>query len=496
MTGMKKILNSIFIVIGFCFLLLISIILISTAQFTSKNEYVKPANVDIPIDDELIPQRLAESLKFQTISHQDPTKNEAEAFSSLHKYLEDFFPKVHTSIKKEVIGDCSLLYTWQGSDAKLKPIMLLAHQDVVPVTPGTEENWVYAPFEGKIADGYVWGRGALDIKCGMMGILEAVEALLREGFQPKRTVYIAFGHDEEIGGMQGAAKIAELLRSRDIQLEYVLDEGGAVVQDIMSGVSNPIALIGIAEKGYISLELTVKGEGGHSSMPPKHTTVGILCKAITRLEEHPFNANLTYITQLFQDVSQKIPFVRKIIFSNLWLFKSLVEKKLSNDPAMNAGIRTTSAATMFSGSTKENVLPRRAIAVVNFRIMPGESITSVVNYVKKTIDDRRVQIRPTNISSEPSSPSDIHSKSYATLRKTIHQVAADKDLVVAPYLVVGTTDSRYFIGLSDHVYRFLLYNIVPDDLKRIHGTNERISVKDYYQLIKFYYQLLRNSNEI
>jgi carboxypeptidase PM20D1 len=489
---MKKIL----LVIGFGFVVLITAILINTTLFTSKKTYVQPAVVDIPINGEQIPQHLAEALRFQTTSYQDPTKFDGEAFHSLHIYLEEVFPSIHTSLKKEIVNDFSLLYTWQGSVAKLKPILLMAHQDVVPVIPGTEKDWVYPPFEGKIAEGYIWGRGALDIKSGMMGIMEAVEVLLREGFQPKRTVFIAFGHDEEIGGLQGAAKIVELLRSRDVQLEYVLDEGGLVVQGIIPGVSNPIALVGIAEKGYVSLELTVNGEGGHSSMPPHHTAVGIMCRAITRLEEHPFPANMTYIAQLLEYVGPKMPFLKKIIFTNLWLFSPLAERMLSKVPEANAVIRTTTAVTMFSGGTKENVLPQKATAVVNFRMMPGENVASVVNYVKKSIDDPQVQVRPMDFNSEPSPVSDIHSKSYEMLWNTIHQVAADKELIVAPYLVVGATDSRYFTGLSGNVYRFSFNKIGSEDLKRIHGTNERISLEGYFQLIKFYYQLLRNSNEM
>ncbi len=231
-------------------------------------------------------------------------------------------------------------------------------------------------------------------------------------------------------------------------------------------------------------------------MPPKHTAVGILSKAITKLEEHPFPANMVHITQLFKSVSSKISFVKKIIFANLWLFHSPVERMLSKVPETNAVIRTTTAATMFSGSTKENVLPKKATAVVNFRIMPGESVASVLNYVKNIINDPHVQVKPMDFSSEPSPVSNIHSKSYEVLRNTIHQVAVDKELIVAPYLVLGATDSRYFTGLSDNVYRFLLYTIGPDDLKRIHGTNERISVENYFQLVKFYYQLIRNSSEM
>ena len=488
---MKKIL----IATGFGFVLLISVMLIRTALFTSKKISVQPV-VDILINGERFPQHLAEALRFRTISYQDSTKFNGDEFHSLHAYIEKVFPNVHSSLKKEIIGGYSLLYIWQGSDPNLKPILLMSHQDVVPVKSGSEKEWTYPPFGGNIAEGYIWGRGTLDVKSGMIGILEAVEALLRDGIQLKRTVYIAFGHDEEIGGLNGAAEIAKLFQARNIQFEYVLDEGGIISQGIIPGVSNPIAVVGIAEKGYLSLELTVNSKGGHSSMPPKNTAVGILSKAITRLEENPFPANMTYAEQFFESVGPHMPFFQKVIFANFWLFKPLVENMLSKSTAMNAGIRTTTAATMFSGSIKENVLPIKATAVVNFRIMPGESISSVINYVKRTIDDLQVQVRPMGFSSEPSPVSDIHSKSYEILRNTVLQVTGDKELTVVPYLVRGATDSRYFTGLSDNVYRFLLNKIVPDDLKRIHGTNERISVEDYLQVIKFYYQLLRNSNEI
>ena len=334
------------------------------------------------------------------------------------------------------------------------------------------------------------------MKSSLMAILEAVEALLKDGFRPRRTVFLAFGHDEEIGGLNGARKTADLLRSRNIQPEYVLDEGGLIAKNIIPGVSGPVALVGIAEKGYISLELTVKTEGGHSSMPAKHTALGILSKAIAKLEENPFPANMSYSAQFFRYVGPKMPFMRKIIFANLWLFNPLVKNILSKSPEMNAGIRTTTAATMFNAGIKENVLPIQATAVVNFRIMPGEDVGSVVNHVKRIIDDLDVQIRPTDFSSEPSPVSDIYSKSYEIFRNTIHQVVSDKDLIVAPYLFVAATDSRYFTGLSDNVYRFLPTKFYPKDLKRIHGTNERISIEDYARAVKFYYQLIRNSEEL
>jgi len=491
----RKNTKKILIALTFGFLLLVTAVLIRTVLFTSKKIIVQPT-AEIRINDEQFSQHLAGALRFQTISNQDSNKFSGEEFLSLHAYLEKVFPRVHTSLEREIVNDYSLLYTWNGIVPELKPILLMAHQDVVPVISGTEKDWTYPPFEGEIAEGYIWGRGTLDVKSGVMGILEAVEALLQGGFQPKRTVYIAFGHDEEIGGLRGALQIAKLFQARNIMFEYVLDEGGLIIQGFIPGVSNPVALVNIAEKGYLSLELTVRGEGGHSSIPPKNTAVGILSKAITRLEENPFPSNLNYAAQLFESVGPEMPFLQKMIFANFWLFGPLIESILSETAAMDAGMRTTTAATMFSGSVKENILPITATAVVNFRIIPGDSISGVVNRVKNTIDDLRVQVRIMDFSSEPSPVSDINSKSFEILQQTIYQVAGEKELIVVPYLLMGATDSRYFTGLSNNIYRFLINKYGPDDLKRIHGTNERISVEDYFRIVKFYYQLLLNSNQI
>lgn len=488
---MKKILT----VIGLMFVLLISVILIKTMLFTSKPVQVQTI-ADIEIGSDYISQNLSQVLQFQTISYQDSTQFDERAFKALHAYLEEVFPNVHTSLKKEVVNNYSLLYTWQGRDESLKPILLMAHQDVVPVTPETEKNWAYPPFEGRIAEGYVWGRGALDDKSSMMAILESIEELILDGFVPKRGIYFAFGHDEEIGGKKGAAKISELFQSRKIQLEYVLDEGGVISRGIIPDVSCPIALIAIAEKGYISLKLKVEAEGGHSSIPPRHTAVGILSKAITRLEEHPFPTNLDHITYLFAHVGPKMPFFQKMVFANLWLFSPLIEHMLNKSPETDALIRTTTAATMISGGTKENVLPIESTAIVNFRILPGENINNVIEHVKKTVNDPRVQIKTMDIGNDPSSISDIQSNSYKILQETIHQIAADSELVVAPFLGVGGTDSRYFTGLTKNVYRFLLIEMGPEDVKRMHGTNERISIENYSSLVKFYYQLIRNSEQL
>jgi carboxypeptidase PM20D1 len=482
-------------ILGLTLVLLLSVLFLRTMWFPAKSDQA-PAAVNIPVDGEKVAQHLAQALSIRTVSHEDPGQFAENAFREFHAYLSESFPKVHTSLKKETVGNFGLLYVWQGSEERLQPILLMAHQDVVPVIPETESAWTHPPFAGEISEGYIWGRGSLDNKSNLVGILEAVEMLLQEGFQPRRTVYLAFGQDEEIGGAQGAAKIAQLLRSRKVRLEYVLDEGGVITEGIIPGVATPVALVGIAEKGYLTLELTVPGEGGHSSRPSSPTTIGALSKALVRLEENPFPADLTFTQRIFAKVGLKIPFQKRFILANLWLFGPWVEKMLSKSPEMNASIRTTIAPTMLSAGVKANVLPVKATAVVNFRVMPGETTSEVIARVQKIVDDPLVQIEARENRSEPSPVSDVRSESYEMLVRTIRQIASEKELLVSPFLVLGATDSRYYSDLSDNIYRCSLIKVGSEDIKRIHGTNERIAVENFAQQVQFYYQLLRNSQEL
>lgn len=472
--------------------LLVSVVLIRTVRLTSKQVQVDPA-INVTVDGQEVAEHLAHALQFQTISHQDSAQLEGEEFIGLHEYLEQTFPRVHSTLTKEVVGDYSLIYTWKGRAEGLKPILLTAHMDVVPVESGTEGDWTYPPFEGRITEGYIWGRGAMDDKVAVLGILEAVEMLLKEGSQPQRTIYLAFGHDEEIGGQRGATQITDFLHSSGVDLEYVLDEGLCITDGIVPNISRPVALVGIAEKGYVSIELTVESEGGHSSMPPQHTAVGILSTAIRKLERNQLPVRIEEPTrQMFSNLAPEMPFAMRMVFANFWLFGGLVKSQLAASPATNATIRTTTAATMFEGSVKENILPTKARAVVNFRILSGDSITSVIEHVRQTIDDPRVQIRPLEgIRSEPSSVSDTDSASFEALKRTIRQVFPE--VVVAPGLVLGATDCRHYAELSNNIYRFSPIWVGPKDLDRVHGTNERISIENYEQIVRFYIELIRNS---
>ena len=480
-------------VIGVGLVILFAVLMGRTLMFTSKRLPVSPV-AGVAVSEQEAAAHLAGAIRYKTISCQDAAQFEGGPFIEFHKYLQDTFPALHAKLERQAVSTFSLLYCWPGSDPALKPIALLAHQDVVPVAADTEKEWTHPAFDGVVADGFVWGRGALDDKGSLMGILEAVDALLREGYQPKRTIYLAFGHDEEVGGSQGAPKLAETLASKKVRLDYVIDEGSSVVQGIIPGVACPVAVIGLSEKGYLSIELTVESEGGHSSTPPAHTAIGILANAITRIENHPFPANMTQAARFFEYVGPEMPFLQKMVFANLWLTAPLVERILGSHPGVNASIRTTAAATIFNAGVKENVLPSKAVAVVNFRILSGETAAQVIQRISGIIHDDRVKIKALNTPSEPSPISDLNAPSYRTLCKTIQETVADPETVIAPFMVLGATDSRHYASVSDSVYRFQPLLYTEEDVKRMHSVNERVSVSAYAKLVKFYAQLIKNSD--
>ncbi len=474
--------------------ILILILVINTQNFAPKPQQV-PHPITIEIDTQKVKNRLADLLKFKTVSNQNHSNFNSDEFVLMQQYLQQTFPQVFSSLKKEIVNGHSLLLTWEGKNSKLKPVLFLAHQDVVPVPEENLSSWTHPPFAGYIDEKYIWGRGALDDKSSLTGILEAVTFLLKEGFQPQRTIYLAFGHDEEIGGIQGAAKIAQLLESRNVKLEFVLDEGGVIAQGLTPGVKPAVAMVGIAEKGYVSLKLSVTVEGGHSSMPPKHTAVGILSQAIVALESNPFPADSSYSWVFFDKIGRHMPYTKRLVFANAWLLKPVIESQLSKSKVTNSMIRTTTAATIFNSGIKDNVLPVSATAVVNFRILPGETVASVKQYVRKIINNPQIKI--TGEGRNPSNVSDVTSKSFQLLSKTIHQAnGSGKPVIVAPYLVMGGTDSRNFEGLTNNIYRFLFNYAKPDDIKRIHSIDERISIENYVKVIRFYYQLMKNSDEL
>jgi carboxypeptidase PM20D1 len=438
-------------------------------------------------------QRLARAVQFQTISYEDPAQFDDEAFTGLHHYLEAAFPRVHAALTRETIGRYSLLYTWPGQDLALAPVVLAGHLDVVPVEAASESDWTFPPFDGRIDGGFVWGRGSLDDKAAVLGILEAAEALLSVGFCPHRSVLFAFGEDEEVGGLNGAAQLAALLRAQGIQPQYVLDEGLAITDGIVPNVSRPVAMIGIAEKGYLSLELSVEVGGGHSSMPPRETAIGILSAAVVRLEGHPMPARLAGpAAQMMARLAGEMPRAIRLVMANQRLFGPLIVRIMARSPSTAASIQTTTAPTIFQAGVKENVLCSRARAVVNFRLLPGDTIAGVTGRVRKTIADPRVTVAETGVMrSEPSPVSDTASPGFRAIEQAIARVFPG--VAVAPGLVLGGTDSRHYAPLGCPCYRFMPLWVRPEDLGRMHGVNERIAVDHYARAVEFYTELIRAS---
>lgn len=481
----------VFVLIVVAFLILAGVLGYRTTQFRSPRVTI-PRAEGIRLDEAALANRLAGALRIKTLSAEAPVQYDTAPFDALHQYLRENFPTVYTNLNPVVINGHSLLFKWTGSDASLEPFALLAHQDVVPAPPDTEKDWTHPSFSGDVADGFIWGRGALDDKSSLLGILEAVEALLKEGVKPARTLYLAFGHDEEVGGGAGAPKIVEALKAQGVHFDFVLDEGGSITEGIIPGVSVPVGIIAVGEKGYLSLELSVDAEGGHSSAPPQNTAIGILAKAITRIEDHPFPASLENPTRFFSQVGPEMPFLQRAVFANLWLTGPLVQRILAADAHMNASMRTTAAATICNGGVKDNVLPSHVSAVVNFRIIPGETVESVTERVRKTIGDGRVKLKPLANPSNPSRISSTDSDGYRAIVKALYETAAKPGAVVAPFVELGASDARHYEAIATNVYRFLPVTTNAEDLKRFHGVNERIGIGDYAQMVQFYVRLIRN----
>jgi carboxypeptidase PM20D1 len=483
-------------------LLLIGTALAVTAGLTAvlTARYVPTESAVLPADHVAIPtgaaERLAGAIRIRTISADDAAAFDAAAFASLHEYLQTAFPLAHSRLQREMVATHSLLYTWPGTDPRLKPILLVGHMDVVPVEPGTHDRWHHDPFGGQISDGYIWGRGAIDDKSTVLGTLEAVEMLLGEGFRPKRTVYLAYGHDEEVGGTGGALRIAALLERRGVQLEMVLDEGGVIGDGVLPGIDERVALVGIAEKGFVTLELSARVSGGHSSLPSHQGAVGIVSAAIAKLERNPMPARLDGPTEeLFNQIGPRFPLAKRAILANLWLTRPLVTRQLENLPTTNAMVRTTTAPTLFHAGTKDNVLPSYARAAINVRILPGDSIARVMEHVRHVIDDDRVEVEPGGrFSAEPSTVSSTGSKAFRTLERSIRSISPD--VVVAPYLVVVVTDARHYSSLSPNIFRFMPLRLTPRDLERMHGTDERIGISDYETAIRTYRQILMDAGVV
>jgi carboxypeptidase PM20D1 len=475
-------------------LLLMAVLAINTWQKGSRQLTVPPLAV-LPVDEAGAASRLGEAVRLRTISsREDPALN-ASQFKQLHALLQQRFPKTHAVLKREVVGDLSLLYTWPGSKPDAQPIMLMAHQDVVAVAPGTETDWKVEPFSGQVKDGFVWGRGAWDNKGNLMAQMEAVEMLIASGYQPERTVYLAFGADEEIGGLRGATRIAALLKERKVRLAFVMDEGLLITDGIMPGLSKPAALIGIAEKGYMSVVLKVSATPGHASMPPPIGTsaIAMMSAALKRIDDDQLPAAIRGVAgEMFATIAPEMSGFQRVALSNLWLFGPLVQKQLAKSASTNAMLRTTTALTIFNAGNKDNVLPGRAEATVNFRLLPGDTKEQLMTRVKAQVSDAsgtdkfELTAVPGAIDASKVAPTD--SAQYQLINRTVREVFPGT--LVAPGLMIGGTDSIRFEDISDHIFKFSPVHAKASDLPRFHGTDERIATSNVAEMIRFYHQLL------
>jgi len=447
--------------------------------------------INIDLDEVAATDHLSTAITFQTVSHQSSSEKQDLEFQGFINWVIATYPEVTSQLSLVMLNQ-TMLYQWQGLDNQLQPILLTGHYDVVPVIPGSEHKWTHPPFAGESVNGEIWGRGALDDKSGVIGMLEAVTYLLKDGFQPTRTIYLSFGHDEEVGGPEGAAAVAAFLKEKQVQLAWSLDEGSFLFKGMYPGVDTLVAAINVAEKGSITLDIIATAAGGHSSMPPRNNAISDLAQAITRLHENPIPGGLEGLSaKMFNVISRYMPFSTKALFANPWLFGPLIEKQLSASPTTNAMLRTTTAPTMLSGSIKTNVLPIEAIATVNFRIHPRDSTESVTAFVTDTVASDSITVRKRS-GVNASAVSAWDTPAFEQIAQSMREVYGD--IAVAPGLMVAGSDSKHYAKVADNAYRFNPFVLASEDVSGFHGTNEKISVAAFVQGIKGYIQIIRNGS--
>ena len=482
---LKKLLLSLVLIIG----ALLSIALVRTLMHSAPEPTVN-VGVTADIDGEAAINNLAASIRFKTISHQDKEKFSPQEFEGFIKWAADTYPEFHSAMQLEML-DYTLLFKWEGGDSSLAPILLTAHYDVVPVIPGTESIWEEEPFAGVISNNRIWGRGALDDKSGVVGMMEAATYLIQNNFQPTRTVYFSFGHDEEIGG-GGAAQVTEKLKQEGVQLLWSLDEGSFVNRGFFPGVDKLVAPINVAEKGIMNLLIVAKAKGGHSSTPPKKTAVTILADALIKLENEPLPGSLEGLSAvMFDEVSKHMPFGYRFLFANRWLFGGLLDSQMSSTPLINAMIRTTTAPTMLNGSIKSNVLPIEATALINFRLHPRDSIESVTEHVRRVVGSDQIEVRTLG-GMEASGVSSWESPGYEIISSSLSKVYGE--VVSVPGIMIAASDTRHYSKVADNSFRFNPFSIVPEDMTGFHGTNESIAIDSFIAGIKTYVEIINEGS--
>ncbi len=462
----------------------LAVVLIRTAMFKPKAEVEVFENEETFDTDKSI-ENLRTLVRFKTVSYRDSEKEKNEEFEGLINALPTLYPNVFEKCEFHKLADRALLFRWSGKEEG-KPTVLMAHYDVVPVN---EEMWDKPPFEAILEDGVIWGRGTLDTKVTLNGVLSAAEHLINKGFTPKNDIYFAFSGGEEING-KGASNIVDFFEENNIELALVVDEGGAVVENVFPGVKAPCGLIGIAEKGMVDVKYETKSAGGHASAPKPHTPVGVLSKACTKIENNPFKCHITKpVKEMFDTLGRHSTFLYRMIFANLWVFSpvlALLGKIQGGE--MNALLRTTVAFTQMKGSDAANVIPPDAFMVSNIRLNPDDTIDSALAYLKKTIKDDSIELSVIS-GMNPSRISETDCEAYDKVAKAV--ASTWKGCLVSPYLMVQCSDSRHYGRISDKVYRFSAMDLTSEERATIHGNNERIRVECANKAVEFYIRLIK-----
>ena len=462
----------------------VAVIAVRTARFKPK---AQPAlsNEEYKFDKDAAVDALAQLVRCKTVSYVDHSLEDNAEFDKLISLLPGLYPRVFDVCSVQQLPDRALLLRWPGKNHG-DPAVLMAHYDVVPVN---EENWEKPPFAGILENGILWGRGTLDTKVTFNGIFSAANYLIGKGFQPENDIFFAFSGGEEVNGM-GAPNIVQYFIDHNIQPAIVVDEGGAVVENVFPGVKVPCGMIGIAEKGMMNVQYRTVSKGGHASSPKPHTPVGILAAACKKVEDHPFKAHIAGpAAQMFDTLGRHSSLLYRIIFANMWCFGWVIDLLgRTSGGEMNALVRTTVAFTQMEGSSARNVIPPEAKMVANMRLNPHDSIGSALAYLKKTVNNPDVEITVL----EGSEPSPISETNCPAWDKVASAVANTwKGCLVTPYLMVQCSDSRHYGKLSNHVYRFSAMDMTAEERGSIHGNNERIRVETVAKAVEFYIRLMK-----
>jgi carboxypeptidase PM20D1 len=464
--------------------LFLGILLLRAAMFVPKEE-VKASGSPIALDEKKIVDDMVEMIRCKTVSYNDESLIDKDEFVKFQNLLPRLYPSVHDTCTREFVGENGMLYRWKGKTEK-EPVVFMSHYDVVPAE---ESQWEKPAFEGIVEDDVIWGRGTLDTKGTFCGIMEAAEKLITEGFVPEHDIYFAFSGQEEINGPSCPA-IVDLLEERGIRPALVVDEGGAVVENVFPGVDRECALIGIAEKGLTNIEFKAKSNGGHASMPPVHTIVGELAQAVTDVENHPFPRQITKpVREMLDTLGRHSSFAYKILFANLWCLEGLFDKVCrASGGELNAMVRTTCAMTKMEGGKAFNVIPPAASVGMNLRLLGKDTVESAREYLEKTIHNPHIEVSVYE-GRNPSRESDTECAEY----KRLCQAVADTwtEAIVSPYLMMACSDSWHYCRITDRVYKFSAMKLSKEERGMIHGNNERVPVRTLVKTVEFFVRLMK-----